>query len=123
MWGGANDDYSTQLGEIWVLSLPAFEWTLVYDEIANERAEHDCAVVGKRQMLSWGGMSAWGTSGFERWTIDDPLPYGIGIFDMSALEWKEEYDPDAAEYRAHESISKFYDDGYVCSSRRRMEVC
>ena len=30
--------------------------------------------------------------------IPDPWPQGLGIFDMSAMEWKANYDPEAKAY-------------------------
>lgn len=34
----------------------------------------------------------------------DPWPFGIGIYDLSAMEWKDTYDADAAPYVTPELV-------------------
>jgi hypothetical protein len=57
--------------------------------------------VGKRQVLTIGG-----TGGSEA----DPAPQGLLLFDMTALEWKDSYDANAAAYERNETVQKWYDD-------------
>ncbi len=38
----------------------------------------------------------------------DPWPQGIGIFDMTAMEWKEGYDADAAPYMTPDVVKAYY---------------
>lgn len=100
--------YST----VYVLSLPGFKWTLLYGQHDFEgRFFQACAVIGdgQRQLLSWGGthmalINRTG-SGFAR---GDRNPRGLAIFDLAEGEWKTRYDPDAAPYRAHQSVSEFH---------------
>jgi hypothetical protein len=40
----------------------------------------------------------------------DPAPQGLLLFDMTALEWKDSYDADAAAYERNETVQKWYDD-------------
>lgn len=96
---------------MYALSLPGFQWTKVPDNDATERRDHVCDVVGKRQMLSWGGLNSSRNGHEGHWLPKDPFPNGIGIFDLSELEWKDSYDADAAEYQTHESIMSWYSDG------------
>lgn len=90
-----------------MLSLPGFRWFKV-DGTFPERHNHACTVVGKgkRQMLSTGG----NVNG-EVFDDMDPWPHSIGIFDLTDLEWKSEYDVNAADYETPEIIKKWYDDG------------
>lgn len=67
------------------------------------REGHGCAVVGKSQLLTWGGVQ-WPNSAAV-FGVKDVLPQGLGIFDMNKLDWKEVYDSDAAAYKAHERMS------------------
>ena len=69
-------------------------------------------MVGKRQLLVIGGTNerdGW-PGGFQ---IKDPLPLGLGIFDMTNMAWKRNgsYDAEAAEYRPAQVIEKWYKDG------------
>ncbi|KAH6697286.1 hypothetical protein F5X68DRAFT_197100 [Plectosphaerella plurivora] len=113
LYGGANEEPATELlemSDVHVLSLPGFKWTRLYDQSDGEgRFEQGCAVVGKRQLLSWGGSSLSleesQSSGFAR---GDRNPNGLAIFDMSDGEWKTRYNPDAAAYQAHQSVSAFH---------------
>ncbi|KAM0331522.1 hypothetical protein ACHAQA_003199 [Verticillium albo-atrum] len=111
MYGGQSDEEDKLFGEIYVLSLPGFVWTKVHDDTSSERAYHACALVGNRQLLSWGGLQGRGWTNEFRWDTADSFPQGIGIFDMSELAWKNAYDAKAAEYRAHERISSWYENG------------
>ena len=40
--------------------------------------------------------------------LPDPWLQGIGIFDLTAMEWKEEYDPAAAPYVTPDAVKAFY---------------
>jgi hypothetical protein len=45
-------------------------------------------------MISVGGFVVYDNEYYD----NDPWRNGIGVFDLSALEWKESYDPAAASY-------------------------
>jgi hypothetical protein len=38
----------------------------------------------------------------------DPWPQGIGIFDLSDMEWKDYYDPSAAAYTTPKAVKDWY---------------
>ncbi|KFA47531.1 hypothetical protein S40293_02131 [Stachybotrys chartarum IBT 40293] len=107
VFGGSNSNERTEYSDLYVLSLPGFRWTRVSGLNTSARAEHVCAVVGKRQFISWGGLNAT----YETSIYDSPdsFPQGIGIFDMTALEWRDEYNPSTEPYRLHLSIQAWYD--------------
>ena len=70
------------------------------------RMHHTCTVIGKRQMLSVGGvLSEWD------WENPDPWRYTMGVFDMTQLEWKDKYEADADDYESPEMIKSWYDKG------------
>lgn len=56
-------------------------------------------------MLSYGG---WDPTGAASYSIQDPWPYGIGVFDMTALTWKSQFNPDAAAYVQSDLVKDFY---------------
>ena len=41
-------------------------------------------------------------------SIPDPWPQGLGVFDLTAMEWKEEYDPAAAPYVTPDPVKAYY---------------
>lgn len=43
----------------------------------------------------------------------DPWRNGLGIFDISAMAWADEYDADAAAYESPGVVREWYSRGYV----------
>ena len=92
-WYAATDS-SIADSVVYVLSLPSFHWTK-QDAVATvARNRHTCNVIGGRQMVIVGGVV--GIVG-QLFTAD-PWDNGIGIFDMSAFEWTDSYNPNALPY-------------------------
>jgi hypothetical protein len=114
MYGGRNEDEQADYGDVWVLSLPGFRWTKVSDDAAHSRSGQACLPIRSRQLLSMGGLLNYDEDyddNGDPWRDPDPNPRGLGIFDMSALEWKDSYDADAADYETNETIRSWYEDG------------
>jgi hypothetical protein len=99
-------------GLVYVLSLPSFHWIKHNNTPpAFGRWLHSCNVVGSRQMVSIGGKVVTpGTSQSLSFSagVPDPWPQGLGIFDMSEMEWKSEYDPSAPPYVTPDVIQNYY---------------
>ncbi|KAH6688519.1 kelch repeat protein [Plectosphaerella plurivora] len=112
LYGGEIRNSRRSYSDMYVLSLPGFEWTrLAPSRSPPARRDHMCLTVGKRQMLSLGGLNTADGPGGSMWLEKDPFPQGVGIFDMATLQWTDGYDAGASAYETHESIRKFYDDG------------
>lgn len=63
-----------------------------------------------RQMLVVGGVD--GGLPYPDWAEDpDPLLQGLGIFDMTAMQWVDAYDPDAAPYDSPDEVQDWYEAG------------
>jgi hypothetical protein len=73
---------------------------------AAYRFAHSCQLIGGRQMLSIGGAI---TNTLSDYKGKDTFPNSLGVFDLSALRWKDEYDPSAALYERPGIISEQYD--------------
>lgn len=115
--GGTFDD-------IYILTIPGFRWFRVPDHYSPPRVHHACTTVGvslgesddddrstrRRQMLTSGGVSHEGEG---RWGEDDPWQYALGIFDLTELVWKDEYDAKAEDYETPDMIRDWYDSEYV----------
>lgn len=97
--------------EVWVLSLPGFFWTKADYEAEHPRMGHACVAAGNRQLVSVGGFnnndglnySAW-------WRVQDNFPQGLGVFDLTELQWKDSFNPDAAAYESPDEVKAWYRD-------------
>jgi Kelch motif len=75
-------------GDIWVLSVPSFIWTRVYDgDITHSRDSHTCVSPYPDQMLVIGGQNSANPTGFS---CTNSL---IDVFNLTSLAWLDEYDP------------------------------
>lgn len=69
-----------------------------------------CAVAGQRQMITVGGINR--KLGVPTFFKDrDPFPQGLGIFDLTELKWKDQYDAGAANYQSPDAVKAWYDEG------------
>lgn len=91
--------------EIYILSLPAFAWFKAPYPAMQSRQKHTCEVFGS-QMLSIGGYST--TDNNLGHLSTDRFRQGLGIFDLTALQWKSSYDATAAAYRTPDVIKAWY---------------
>ncbi|KAI8629550.1 hypothetical protein F5Y19DRAFT_85730 [Xylariaceae sp. FL1651] len=111
IYGGVSDQIRDTSPDVHVLSLPGF----VFFEGPSQgppRSDHGCAVVGKgqRQMLSVGGIDGENRT-FTAPTTADPWTYGIGVLDMTELQWTNSYDPDAPAYDSPTVVKDWYSAG------------
>ena len=121
LFGGANpnENEKATYEDLYVLSLPGFQWFKVGDTFGGPRASHSCVVAGQRQMISIGGTSSNNfNGGGTNWDEPDTFGQGIGIFDMTALTWSTEgaYDAYAKKYESLPS-SVFWEDPSVGSDQ------
>ncbi|KAK3949887.1 hypothetical protein QBC32DRAFT_399921 [Pseudoneurospora amorphoporcata] len=110
VYGGASVSYDTAFDDLYVLSLPGFHWFRAEDNRSDsQRASGTCVVVGKRQMLTIGGVD-YGKGDIKYWKDQDPLPQGLGIFDMTAMSWVRNgsYNADAETYQAPQVVRNWY---------------
>jgi len=113
MYGGdviSSTPETVNAGAVWVLTLPAFHWKEVPNPPPFGRWLHRCEIVGKRQMAVIGGkIGTLNVDVTNTWaSIPDPWDQGIGIFDMSELEWKSSYDHSAAKYVTPPLVKNYY---------------
>lgn len=87
LYGGRSTD--ELYDDIYVLSIPSFTWTKIY-EGSSPRYAHTCHLVANRQMLTVGGNSDVDQCDWEM--------KGVGVYDLSTLNWGDKYDAEAGEY-------------------------
>ncbi|KAL8294662.1 hypothetical protein RB597_007729 [Gaeumannomyces tritici] len=105
---GAEGEQGQAFDGVYVLSLPGFFWSQATS--GTPRAAHSCAAVGKRQMISVGGLGRLDESP-DHWTTKDPWRQGVGVFDMTELQWRGGYDVNAAKYRSPQVVVDWYKAG------------
>ena len=108
-------DWNSTLGlsTVFVLSLPAFHWqqkSIVKTDHA--RWDHSCNIIN-RQMIVVGGVSMnlqaiEENNGNWPWSVPDPWPQGLNVFDTTNMEWKDIYDPGAGPYRTPAIVKQYY---------------
>ncbi|TDZ23877.1 Kelch repeat-containing protein [Colletotrichum orbiculare MAFF 240422] len=114
VFGGSNTASNAAYDEVFVLSLPGFVWKKADYESSSPRDCMGCAIAGQRQMVTVGGIyRPLGVPGFFR--DKDPLPQGLGVFDLVDLKWKDEYDAGAAAYDTPDLVKSWYNDGNLAS--------
>ncbi|KAL9036718.1 MAG: hypothetical protein Q9180_004135 [Flavoplaca navasiana] len=118
MYGGGNIDgldgniTLTQyqefltLDEVYVLSLPAFRWFKADYPAQYPRFRHSCNVVGNRQMLSIGGQDP--TNIYNNTFTADPFLQGLGIFDLTTMQWSDQYNAEAEPYETPAVVKAWY---------------
>lgn len=107
-WEGvkAPSPNSQNYDNVWVLSIPSFTWTNVYSSQRGGRYGHTCHVVGKRQMLSIGGVDAAAVDGWN--SLDPFAPNSLAVFDLSKTQWTTGYDAEADSYQRPSQLEDYY---------------
>ena len=103
----ASNATNAQKTGVHVLSLPSFTWFKANDTSAAPRSGHTCETTGDRQMISIGGYNATGWPNDMPWNSDSST-YGIGVFDMTDLTWRDSYDAHAAQYSTPNVVRQWY---------------
>ncbi|KAF6825487.1 kelch repeat protein [Colletotrichum musicola] len=105
LYGGNNLNTEPSFSEVYILSLPGFVWKRADSPPRNGTARTfaTCARAGKRQMITVGGIDILEGDSLSA----DVFPKGLGIFDLTELRWKDEYDAGAAEYDSPQVIKSW----------------
>ncbi|KAK0125518.1 hypothetical protein ONS95_000474 [Cadophora gregata] len=115
-WAGRLGNQALPYDEMYILTLPAFQWIKVPYAPAKPRHGLTCETVGKRQMLVIGGVdtlqdeatNAARTLDLVTFSTRDQFTQGLAIFDMTTLTWSEQYDANAAAYEQSDPVKNFY---------------
>ncbi|KAK3402244.1 hypothetical protein B0T20DRAFT_390143 [Sordaria brevicollis] len=107
VYGGADRHWTKSFDDLFILSLPGFVWLRADARSSQPRNNHDCVVIGKRQMLVYGG-NFFGPKDYL--TSKDPWDQGLGIFDLTELAWDAEgkYNASADDYRTPKVVEDWY---------------
>ncbi|OJD33142.1 kelch repeat protein [Diplodia corticola] len=95
----------------YILSLPSFTWFASNVSSLPRRVQHTCTATHNRQMIMVGGLDPDQRNNIDPQDWDetpDPWHQGIGVFDMTALKYTDEYDANAANYVAPQMVQDHY---------------
>ena len=96
---GTSD--GTSMGDVWVLSVPSFTWTRVYDgDNTHRRDMHVCVRAYSDRMLAVGGENSANTSYLSC------LDSTIDVFNLTSSTWISAYDPsNHSEYNIPSAVA------------------
>jgi hypothetical protein len=101
IFGGTDGtgNSTSSLGDMWVLSVPSFTWTLVYSaDGTHNRDSHACVRPYPDQMFVIGGENGPLDGGCTDSTID--------VFNLNDLTWMNKYDPTVySEYKIPPAVA------------------
>lgn len=86
--------------QLYVLSLPSFSWFQVHIS-DSPRVGHTCVTTATNQMIIIGG-----TNDHLEDATPDPWDQGIGVFDLTTMQFNDAYYSDAAPYAPSYDILK-----------------
>ncbi|KAJ9611459.1 hypothetical protein H2200_004643 [Cladophialophora chaetospira] len=98
--------------DVYILSLPAFQWFRAHRPDTTRRTGHRCQLIGNRSMLVIGG----GLFANSDLTKVDPHPNGLGIFDLSTLQWTTTYNATAPAYERPTMVQDYYSENHTVPS-------
>jgi hypothetical protein len=97
MYGG-RDGVNGYYDELWILTLPSFQWVLGYRG-NSPRYSMTCHIVGNRQMVTIGGSNISSIK-----DNCDNAVHGIGILDLTDLTWGTTYNAKASTYQVPKAV-------------------
>ena len=107
MYGGrlnGNSSMETMdYADVWVLSIPSFQWHRA-GQPNSGRLRQSCNVAGHRQMIIIGGGRADGRDP----EVGDDWPFGLGVFDLSEMVFKDRFEADASVYTSPQVVKRWY---------------
>lgn len=115
-WSGRLGVAAIPYDEVYILTLPAFYWIKVDYPPQHPRIGLTCNAVGGSQILTIGGVDANSkhttdtltyTSPFD--TTPDPFAQGLAIFDMTTLQFADQYTAKAPPYVQSGKVLSYYE--------------
>lgn len=111
-WGGNLGPAAIPYDEVFVLSLPSFNWFKASYGAANPRHALTCHSAGGGQMITIGGVNST-TNGPKNLYNDvfntaDQFTQGLAVFDISSMAWKSGYSVNRTEYVPAPVVQSYY---------------
>lgn len=111
-WGGNLGPAAIPYDEVYVLSLPSFNWFKADYLAENPRHAFSCNHIGGGQIVTVGGVNST-TNGpndlyKDVFNTQDQFVQGLSIFDLSTMTWSPNYSAAKAEYSPSDQIQQYY---------------
>ena len=106
--GSQQQQHTQTMDEVYVLSFPSFNWQKADYSPTWPRIGHSCAQIGHGQMAVIGGVNPALDSEAEQYSTPDPWPNGVGVFDLSNMQWTNQYDKTAPNYTKPAAVQSWY---------------
>jgi hypothetical protein len=111
-WNGNLGQGAVPLDEVYVLTLPGFNWVKADYPALNPRHGLSCNSIGGGQILTIGGLNT-SQNGPDNlyddvFNTQDQFTQGLAIFDLNTLAWKSSYTANQTTYSPAPVIQKFY---------------
>ncbi|KAF2116289.1 hypothetical protein BDV96DRAFT_491395 [Lophiotrema nucula] len=101
LYGGIDpnkgQDINAGYDDVYVLSIPSFTWTPIFQNGASPRWGHNCHVAGKRQMVTVGGNIT--NTGICDWELK-----GVAFLDMSTATWGSVFLTNTSEFTVPKQV-------------------
>ncbi|KAK8047911.1 hypothetical protein PG996_015975 [Apiospora saccharicola] len=113
MYGGYDAAANKSMTDVYVLSIPGFVWFKADIDTGAPRVGQACAVLGgqgNHQMAVVGGANS-DLPYYNKFRDPDPWPNAINVLDLTALQWKSEYDHAAPAYEPPVMVKDWYNAG------------
>lgn len=117
--GAINHIYGPETAnsdQVYILSLPSFQRFRASYTPVNSRGGHTCQATNSSQMIMIGGLDPK----YSRKSLGDndsdpldPWSQGIGVFDMTALKFKDSYQANVGAYKTPDIIKKYHSIEFV----------
>lgn len=115
-WAGHLGPAAIPFDEIYVLTLPAFNWIKVDYPPQYPRHGLTCNAVGGSQILTIGGLDTNSKHTIDTYvyvspfdTTPDPFTQGLAIFDLTTLQFADKYTAKAPRYVQSDTVKNYYD--------------
>ena len=107
IYGGADSIQNFGRNEVFILTLPAFHWVLVYPSAddayidTRQTFAHRCEKVHEKHMVAYRGYNINNRCDYDKGLNK---PQGMAIFDMSSLKWTTEVELERSKYLVPEKL-------------------
>jgi hypothetical protein len=111
-WDGNLGARAIPFDEVFVFTLPGFNWVKASYPALNPRHGLTCHSIGGGQILTIGGVNTTqnGPTDLYKDVFDtaDQFTQGLGVFDLNTLSWKNSYSSKQTTYTPAQPIQVFY---------------
>jgi hypothetical protein len=111
-WNGQLGPVAIPFDEVYVLSLPSFNWFKADYFAGNPRHALTCEHIGGGQIVTIGGVNTTQSGPDDLYkdvfNTADPFTQGLGIFDLNTMTWSKSYSSGQTTYSPASSIQRYY---------------